>query len=343
MSALVTVVVPIYNVEKYLERCLSSIVNQTYADLEILLIDDGSTDGCPQICDRFAAQDSRIRVIHKENAGLGMARNTGIDHATGEYICFFDSDDYVEPDTVAVCVAAAAEHGADMVVFGHDDVTADGEVCGRYLPHPPKALFVGEEITHALLPASMCASSGATGGWHIMLSACNKLYSLAMIRESGWRFVSEREIVSEDYYSLTELHGHLRRVYVLDRVLYHYTVNDTSLSRTFREDRFERICGFHAAMRTLIERMGLTDVLEQPLLGVTVGFAIGAMKQTVTAALPFRRRYGVVKQMISDTALQGWVRAMSTDGAGIQKKLLLTAIKHRWVCLCYLFLYIKSR
>ena len=89
MSALVTVVVPIYNVEKYLERCLSSIVNQTYTDLEILLIDDGSTDGCPGICDRFAAQDSRVRVIHKQNAGLGMARNTGIDHATGDYICFF--------------------------------------------------------------------------------------------------------------------------------------------------------------------------------------------------------------------------------------------------------------
>jgi glycosyltransferase involved in cell wall biosynthesis len=233
MSALVTVVVPVYNVEKYLERCLSSIVNQTYTNLEILLVDDGSTDSCPAICDRFAEQDSRVRVIHKENAGLGMARNTGLDHATGDYICFFDSDDYVETDTIAACVAAAEANEADMVIFGYDDVMAEGTVCGTYAPSTPQSLFVGEEVTRRLLPASMY------GDWHTMLSACTKLYSMAVIRRSGWRFVSEREIIAEDYYSLTTLHGYLHRVYVLDRVFYHYTVNSASLSSSFRADRFE--------------------------------------------------------------------------------------------------------
>ena len=100
----VSVVVPVYNVEKYLDRCINSIINQTYHNLEIILVDDGSPDNCPQMCDEWAQKDERIRVVHKKNAGLGIARNTGIDHATGDYICFFDSDDYVEQNIIIECV-----------------------------------------------------------------------------------------------------------------------------------------------------------------------------------------------------------------------------------------------
>ena len=100
VSGLVTVVIPVYNVEAYLDRCVQSVVNQTYKNLEIILIDDGSPDNCPAMCDAWAQKDKRIKVVHKENAGLGYARNTGIEHATGEYICFFDSDDYVAPTLV---------------------------------------------------------------------------------------------------------------------------------------------------------------------------------------------------------------------------------------------------
>lgn len=337
MNALVTVVVPIYNVEKYLERCLSSIVNQTYTNLEILLVDDGSTDGCPQICDAYAEGDSRIRVIHKANAGLGMARNTGIDAATGDYICFFDSDDYVETDTVAACVAAAEANEADMVVFGYDDVTAEGTVCGTYAPNTPQSLFVGEEVTRRLLPASMY------GDWHTMLSACTKLYSMAVIRRSGWRFVSEREIISEDYYSLTALHAYLRRVCVLDRTLYHYMVNTASLSRSFKSDRFEKIKTFYTAMQALSNEMGLADVLDQPIKGVSFGFAIAAMKQLVAADWSLRRRWAALKRIVCDDTLQMWVRTAADADAGWQKKLLYTAVKHKWVWLCWILLYLKNR
>ena len=84
----ISLIIPVYNVEKYLDRCITSIVNQTYRNLEIILVDDGSPDNCPSMCDRWGEKDSRIKVVHKENAGLGMARNTGIECATGDYICF---------------------------------------------------------------------------------------------------------------------------------------------------------------------------------------------------------------------------------------------------------------
>ena len=97
-SDLISVVVPVYKVEKYLDECVQSIVNQTHRNLEIILVDDGSPDRCPQLCDEWAEKDSRIRVIHQKNGGLSAARNAGLDVAKGDYIGFVDSDDYIAPD-----------------------------------------------------------------------------------------------------------------------------------------------------------------------------------------------------------------------------------------------------
>ena len=114
-KGVVSVVLPIYNVEKYLSRCLESVVNQSYRKLEIILVDDESPDKCPEICDKWAAKDSRIKVIHKKNGGLGYARNTGIENATGEYICFIDSDDYIASDTIEKAYKSGIESKADIV------------------------------------------------------------------------------------------------------------------------------------------------------------------------------------------------------------------------------------
>ena len=110
-----TIIVPVYNTEPYLPQCLDSILAQTYTNLEILLIDDGSTDRCNEICDRYAARDSRIRVFHTENRGLSAARNLGLDCAKGNYIGFVDSDDWIEPDMYEVLLQKAEETGADIV------------------------------------------------------------------------------------------------------------------------------------------------------------------------------------------------------------------------------------
>lgn len=95
---MISIIVPVYNVEKYLERCIESIVNQTYKDIEIILVDDGSPDNCPVICDRYAEKDNRIKVIHKQNGGLINARKSGLEIAQGDYIGFVDSDDWIEPE-----------------------------------------------------------------------------------------------------------------------------------------------------------------------------------------------------------------------------------------------------
>lgn len=125
--AKISVIVPIYKVEKYLKRCVDSILNQTYRDLEVILVDDGSPDGCPAMCDEYAKKDSRIKVVHKKNGGLSSARNAGMKMATGEYVSFIDSDDWIALDTYEYELGVIARTGADAVqvsfITAHDDNT----------------------------------------------------------------------------------------------------------------------------------------------------------------------------------------------------------------------------
>ena len=115
----VTVIVPIYNVAEYLEKCLSSISGQTYKNLQIILVDDGSTDDSGRICDRYQEQDARIIVIHKTNEGLVKARKTGIFNATGKYICYVDGDDWIESDMIECFIKDLERTEADLIVSGH--------------------------------------------------------------------------------------------------------------------------------------------------------------------------------------------------------------------------------
>ena len=112
----VSVIIPVYKVERYLDACVESVIGQTYTDLEILLVDDGSPDRCPAMCDAWAEKDLRIRVIHRKNGGLSAARNTGIEAASGEFLIFADSDDRMEPDAVRRAVEAQRQYDADLVL-----------------------------------------------------------------------------------------------------------------------------------------------------------------------------------------------------------------------------------
>ena len=128
MLPLISVIVPIYNTELYLDKCMQSILNQTYRNLEIILVDDGSTDNSSQMCDLYAGKDSRIRVIHKENGGQSSARNVGLNVCTGDYISFVDSDDWIELDMYSTLVEQLEKHGVDLAVSGRYDAYENSEV-----------------------------------------------------------------------------------------------------------------------------------------------------------------------------------------------------------------------
>lgn len=117
MDPKISVIVPVYKVEKYLRRCVDSVLNQTYQNIEVILVDDGSPDGSPAICDEYAQKDDRVKVIHKKNGGQSSARNAGMEAVTGQYVGFADSDDWIEPDTIEYCINLIQKHNANAVQF----------------------------------------------------------------------------------------------------------------------------------------------------------------------------------------------------------------------------------
>ena len=119
---LISVIIPVYKVEKFLEKCVNSVLEQTYKNLEIILVDDGSPDGCPALCDELAKKDKRIKVIHKKNGGVSSARNAALDEAKGKYVCFVDSDDYIEPTYAEDLHKAITENDVQMAVCDTYDV-----------------------------------------------------------------------------------------------------------------------------------------------------------------------------------------------------------------------------
>ena len=238
----ISIIIPVYNVEKYLDRCIDSIINQSLKDIEIILVDDGSPDNCPQLCDEWAKKDSRIKVIHKENAGLGMARNTGMQHATGEYIAFIDSDDYVELDMYAKLLEKAELHNADIVYCGHKQGLKDGTYIDRR-DFDRETIFDDKESIEELSVNYFYPTKGRI----MTMSVWHSIYKKEIIKTE---FYSEREVVSEDlHFQISAILNSKKIVYIPD-CLYHYCYNGESLSHTFKITKFH---GYQKLMKLLLD------------------------------------------------------------------------------------------
>ena len=341
MNDIVSAIIPIYNVEKYLDRCIESVVNQTYCNLEIILVDDGSPDNCPQMCDEWAARDSRIKVIHKQNAGLGMARNTGIDHATGTYICFFDSDDYVEPELVEKAYHAAVEYDADMVCYGVNFVNAAGLKTWSLSPVESR-VYRGEEVLNDFLP-KLVGDDPKTGEvFGFTMTAWSTMFSMRCIQRNGWRFVSEREIISEDFYSILKLCSDVEMVCSLSVPLYNYCQNDSSVSRVYRKDRFERVCHFYTEIRKVCDESGYNQQVAYRFGWVYLAAVMSVLKQEVACTKSVREKKESIKDMLCNEMLQQVLEETKNDKAGIQQRILFWAMRCRWAGMCYLLQVAKN-
>ena len=217
MDNKVSIVVPIYYVEKYLNKCVKSIVDQTYIDLEIVLVDDGSTDSSPAICDEWEQRDSRIRVIHKKNEGQSKAKNIGIDYATGRYIMFADSDDWLSNSIVEKSVDRAIKDESDLVIFGYYKVDEEGQIIeenrfGNKTLSKEKMLKDLYKYVH-----------GKAYGYE-----WNKLYRLSLIKES--KIINDEKMNNrEDYCFNLQLFPFLSTISYLDEPGYYYLQRNDSV------------------------------------------------------------------------------------------------------------------
>ena len=245
MEYAVTVVVPVYNVESYLERCIESILNQSFRSFELILVDDGSKDSSGEICDRYQERDERIRVIHQENAGAGLARNRGLDAARGDYLMFSDSDDYLECDLLQNLYEAVTEEKADCAVAGCTMVYADGST--RPMPCvKEKKLFLTEEEVGELLLGSVSSLPEFPLDSTYGQSSCARLYRRRLLIDYNVRYISERECVSEDIIFNVDFLSHAKCAVAIPDVSYHYYCGHTgSLSKGYQGNRLEMDLKLH--------------------------------------------------------------------------------------------------
>lgn len=214
---LISVIVPIYKVEAYLERCVESIRNQTYRNLEIILVDDGSPDRCGEMCNQLAAQDPRIRTIHKVNGGLSSARNAGLDSMTGDYVAFVDSDDYISTDMIQRLFDVLQEHDAQISCCGIERVNEHGHV-GYFNPQTSDFLVLE---THQALGELLYNN-------RITNSLCDKLYRAEIF--DGLRMTEG--IIYEDYDVMYRCIYRAERIIYLGEPLYYYFQSQDSILRS---------------------------------------------------------------------------------------------------------------
>lgn len=253
-SAVISVIVPVYKVEPWLDACVESLLAQTFTDFELILVDDGSPDGCPALCDAWAAKDGRVRVIHRENGGLSAARNSGIAAAKGGYLAFVDSDDIVAPDYLGAMYAALTEHDADMALCGVEDVQEDGTSLSPQVLTVPDApgCFEGRALLHAFYGEN---SPCYTVAW-------NKLYKASLWRELRY----PEGMIHEDDAVAHELFWACDRVACLAQPLYFYRLRQGSICHTaLTPARFDSVEALLRRVRFLDGHSAGPELLDKAL------------------------------------------------------------------------------
>ncbi|MBQ4159923.1 MAG: glycosyltransferase [Clostridia bacterium] len=254
----VSIIVPVYNVEKYLERCVKSLTQQTLEELEIILVDDASTDASLEICKKFAAEDARVKVLHKENEGAGMARNAALQVATGTYIGFVDSDDFVEPDMYKTLYEKAEKYNSDLVmsgvIFVDGNMFSEAGETERRTFFEADTQFETEEDLKKLRMGIVGATPDDAEDSKYGMSIWKNLFRHEIIKKNNLVFESEREMLSEDAIFMIDYIACIRKATGIHEAFYNYFRNAASISKSYKKDRFEKSLVFARAVEERFQK-----------------------------------------------------------------------------------------
>ena len=295
MNNLVSVIIPIYNVESYLQRCVDSVLSQTYQNLEIILVDDGSPDRCGEICDIYAKNDSRIKVIHKENGGLSEARNAALDICTGEYISFVDSDDYVSTDFVETLLHANQLYHTKLAICGIIKIDESGHCYVDYAPSNAEKNVSGIEMAETV--------------WRP--AACNKLYHRSL-------FEGIRYPVGKLYEDLFVYHDILAQVdsisFTGNNSYYYFDRHNSIMNKQYDVRNLDLIEGLDLRIQKLRE-MKYDGIANQQLIFVFNG--------TVNAFEKLNCKNGLEKRKLKEAKRicnRHFLKMMTFNGFSIRQK-----------------------
>lgn len=236
----ISIIVPIYNVEKYLIRCIESLLHQSLTEIEIILVDDGSVDTCPQICDDYAKRDSRIKVIHKNNEGLGFARNSGMELVCGEYVAFVDSDDFVALEMYERLYSVATSNQKLDAVYCGINYFSEEKIVNSLVETTKEVLFYNDKIKNKFLLGMLSRSEKSRKIVEYEMSVWHAIYKFDVLEKNNITFCSERVYISEDIIFHIDFLKHAKSIGMIPKALYYYCYNNNSLTKTFRKDRFDK-------------------------------------------------------------------------------------------------------
>lgn len=328
---LITIIVPVYNVEEYINECVDSLISQTYKNIEIILINDGSTDKSGEICDGYAAADARIKVIHKENEGLGFARNTGLKAAQGKFVTFIDSDDKADADLVENLVNGICEANGDTCIGGFKRILENGIV--SFEERYDETVFEGKDVYNKLFARML----GSAPDKHdaIRMSVWNVMYSMDIIRKYNIEFPSERVFISEDIIWDSEYYKYAKKAIVISSSAYNYRITPGSLTQKYKPDMLGKICVLYNEMcnRLSGDKIKITRLQRQ--FFVNLKACIKQEKSSVSQKSNIEIRTAI-KEIVND----GVVHTVSEEYLQVihqrKQKMFVWTVRYKCVTLLYL-------
>ena len=333
----ISIIVQVYQAEKLLSTCVDSVKQQTFQDWELILIDDGSRDESPAICDRYAAEDARIRVFHKENGGVSKARNLGLKNAVGEYIAFLDADDRFEPQTLEVLLDLCEKHGADSAGCAHWNLLPDGSKTPELLL--PAGVYnreaIREQIVYPLLGDRLSVPLFNGFIWRYLFTA-EILRSAAITFEGAYL---EDEIFLMEYFCNAE------KLAVTEEPLYYYYFNPNSATHRYMKDFLQVFRRFMERKEDVAEKYQLHEARPQwrensnwagLLIAVGNEYAAGNSK-------PIRERQKYIQWLCRQPEMAKAVKTVTPVGMGGNKQVVAKLVKGKHFTLLTLLYRIKNR
>lgn len=340
-NSIVSVIIPIYNTEKYLNACIESVINQTYQNFRIILVDDESPDGAPKMCDDWAKKDERVQVIHKKNEGLGFTRNAGLAIADGDYVCFLDSDDTLDSQTFEYCVKELDE-GADACFFGRKTGKADGSYSVN-TNIPKKLVYVGEEIKKEYATTYLGPMPDSEGQGYIQASSCCVMYRLSVLNENNIRFLSERLYLSEDTLFNLDFCKYAKKIVIIPKDFYNYTYNGESLTKRYNPNRFNQVKHFY---EKFLEYK--TEYAESLNVEVRIPYQLYIyLRHTIEYEVKsyklngFVKTYKRIKEICSDELICKWLNELDMNLLNKKRRMLVEWILKKRVLSIMAFYILK--
>lgn len=333
MIPLVSVIVPVYNKEKYLRKCIESLQNQTLQPIQIILVNDGSTDQSLAMCQELAAKDSRITVIDQANGGVSAARNSGLAVAEGTYIGFVDPDDWVEVAMYESMHRLLSETASDICIC---NISEDQNGHQRIIPLPVSGVVEAEEIVPEIVARVIASPDLNRGNGNIMGSSCRLLLKKELLERFGIGF-PEGIPLMEDTIFCVEAFLMAERICIDDHSFYHYQKYGSSATNAYLADSFALQQEFHARLAAIVAREGEEASLREELDMRYVSMAISAISNEMNPNNV--KRAGAKRQTIraicTDDKLQAILAHFSLAGYTLRKKSVLLAMKHKRVAYLY--------